>query len=398
MDVRNALVFDSTLTNIDTARVLIEAALNGGKFVQIAYVHRPVELAMKFAIERATRKGMFVAPARLGEDHWKAQNTLLALASEYATEPAVTFVLFDNRARKEDIARIKEGIDFFNHPANHSERYEDREATIQRAIKADGGEIARRMDARNVAARQGGRGAGDGRDSGPHAQANPHWAKRPLIGAHTDGPPIPPAPLARLHHLRQQFERAEGERNLCLADYIAPRSSGRLDYIGGFTVTAGDGVEKLAAGFKRAGDDYHAIMTQALGDRIAEALAEKFHKHARDLCGYGRAENLTPEDLIRERYRGIRPAPGYPACPDHTEKQTLFRFLDTTAATGVRLTESCAMTPGSSVSGWYFNHPAAKYFGVGKLARDQVEDYAKRKQMPLPDAERWLGPWLDYAP
>ncbi len=206
------------------------------------------------------------------------------------------------------------------------------------------------------------------------------------------------AVLARLHHLRQQFERPAGEPNLCLADYIAPRTGGRLDYVGGFTVTAGDGVETLAAEFKRAGDDYNAIMTQALGDRIAEALAEKFHKLARDLCGYGRAENLGPEDLIRERYRGIRPAPGYPACPDHTEKQTLFRLLGTTAATGVRLTESCAMTPASSVSGWYFSHPAAKYFGVGKLARDQVEDYARRKQIPLAEAERWLGPWLDYEP
>jgi 5-methyltetrahydrofolate--homocysteine methyltransferase len=221
-----------------------------------------------------------------------------------------------------------------------------------------------------------------------------------LIGGNPSGADAAAAGavLARLHHLRQQFERPEGERNLCLADYIAPRSSGRLDYIGGFTVTAGDGVEKLAAGFKRAGDDYNAIMTQALGDRIAEALAEKFHKHARDLCGYGRTENPGNEELIRERYRGIRPAPGYPACPDHTEKQTLFRLLDTTAATGVRLTESCAMTPGSSVSGWYFNHPAAKYFGVGKLGRDQVEDYAKRKQIPLTEAERWLGPWLDYEP
>ncbi|WP_052362377.1 methionine synthase [Geminisphaera colitermitum] len=210
-------------------------------------------------------------------------------------------------------------------------------------------------------------------------------------------------PLVRFHQLRQQFSKNTGEHNLCLTDYIAPKDpaqnpSCRIDYIGGFTVTAGDGVEKLAAEFKRAGDDYNAIMTQALGDRIAEALAEKFHKHARDLCGYGRTENLTPEDLIRERYRGIRPAPGYPACPDHTEKPILFRLLDTTAATGVSLTESCAMTPASSVSGWYFNHPQSKYFGVGKLARDQVEDYARRKQMPLAEAERWLGPYLDYDP
>jgi methanogenic corrinoid protein MtbC1 len=399
VDVRNALVFDSTLTNIENARMLIDAATKGGKFVQIAYVHRPVELAMKFAIERATLKGMFVAPARLGEDHWKAQNALLALADEYAANPAVEFIVFDNRARKEDIARLAAGVDFFKNPANLRDYYASREAAIQRAIEADGGEIARRMDARNAATRQGVGGADTGGDRGPHAQANPHWAKRPLIGAHPSNADAAAAPvLARLHHLRQQFERPAGEHNLCLADYIAPRASGRLDYIGGFTVTAGDGVEKLAAGFKRAGDDYHAIMTQALGDRIAEALAEKFHKHARDLCGYGHAENLTPEDLIRERHRGIRPAPGYPACPDHTEKQTLFRLLDTAAATGVRLTESCAMTPASSVSGWYFNHPAAKYFGVGKLARDQIEDYAKRKHMPLADAERWLGPWLDYEP
>ncbi|AWI08654.1 methionine synthase [Ereboglobus luteus] len=203
-------------------------------------------------------------------------------------------------------------------------------------------------------------------------------------------------PLARLHHLRQQMEKPAGQHNHCLADYIAPRESDRTDYIGGFVVTAGDGVEKLAAEYKRAGDDYRAIMTQALGDRIAEALAEKMHKHARDLCGFGKTENLTPEDLIREKYRGIRPTPGYPACPDHTEKQTLFRLLNATEATGVSLTESCAMTPGSSVSGWYFNHPDSKYFGVGKLGRDQVEDYARRKTMPQAEAEKWLGPWLDY--
>ncbi len=206
----------------------------------------------------------------------------------------------------------------------------------------------------------------------------------------------PARPVARLHHLRQQMQKPADQRNHSLADYIAPRDSGRLDYIGGFVVTAGDGVEKLAAHYKRIGDDYHAIMAQALGDRIAEALAEKMHKHARDFCGYGKTENLTPEDLIHEKYRGIRPAPGYPACPDHTEKQTLFRLLDATAATGVTLTESCAMTPGSSVSGWYFNHPDSKYFGVGKLGRDQVGEYAKRKAIPLAEAEKWLGPWLDY--
>jgi 5-methyltetrahydrofolate--homocysteine methyltransferase len=204
--------------------------------------------------------------------------------------------------------------------------------------------------------------------------------------------------LARLHHLRQQHEKPAGQHNHSLADYIAPRESHRPDYIGGFVVTAGDGVEKLAAAYKRSGDDYHAIMTQALGDRIAEALAEKMHKHARDHCGYGRAETLTPEAMLHERHRGIRPAPGYPACPDHTEKQTLFRLLDATNTTDVALTETCAMTPASSVSGWYFNHPDAKYFGIGKLARDQVEDYARRKAQPLAETEKWLAPWLDYDP
>jgi 5-methyltetrahydrofolate--homocysteine methyltransferase len=139
-------------------------------------------------------------------------------------------------------------------------------------------------------------------------------------------------------------------------------------------------------------------MVQALGDRLAEAMAEMFHKRSREACGFGRDENLGYQDLIRERYRGVRPAPGYPACPDHTEKTTLFELLGAEAATGIRLTESCAMHPGSSVSGWYFNHPEAKYFAVGKLGRDQVEDYARRKGWPVAQAEKWLGPYLDYEP
>ncbi|MDR2673665.1 MAG: dihydropteroate synthase, partial [Opitutaceae bacterium] len=315
VDIRNALVFDSTLTNIENARALIKAALNGGKFVQIAYVHRPVELAMKFAIERATLKGMFVAPARLGEDHWKAQSVLLSLADEYAANPAVEFIVFDNRARKEDIVRLAAGVDFFKIPANLHEHYASRETTIQRAVEADGGEIARRMDARNAATRQGMGGADAGGDRGPHAQANPHREKRPLIG---ENPPCAdaaaaPAPPVRLHHLRQQFERPEGGHNLCLADYIAPRASGRIDYIGGFTVTAGDGVEKLAAEFKRAGDDYNAIMTQALGDRIAEALAEKFHRHARALCGGARAPLPSPAATSATGPAATSPTPTGPA-------------------------------------------------------------------------------------
>ena len=200
------------------------------------------------------------------------------------------------------------------------------------------------------------------------------------------------------HTLRQQLEKPADQANHALADFIAPKESGRLDYIGGFAVTAGHGVEEFAAGFRAAHDDYSAIMAQALGDRLAEAMAEKFHKHAREACGYGRTENLSQEELIREKYRGIRPAPGYPACPDHREKPVLFELLGAGAATGISLTESCAMTPASSVSGWYFNHPDSKYFGVGKLGRDQVDDYARRKGWPVAEAEKWLGPYLDYDP
>jgi len=200
------------------------------------------------------------------------------------------------------------------------------------------------------------------------------------------------------HTLRQQLEKPADQFNHALSDFIAPKESGRLDYIGGFAVTAGHGVEEFAAGFRAAHDDYSAIMAQALGDRLAEAMAEKFHKHAREACGYGRIENLSHEDLIREKYRGIRPAPGYPACPDHREKPILFDLLGAQAATSISLTESCAMTPASSVSGWYFNHPDSKYFGVGKLGRDQIDDYARRKGWPVSEAEKWLGPYLDYDP
>jgi 5-methyltetrahydrofolate--homocysteine methyltransferase len=204
--------------------------------------------------------------------------------------------------------------------------------------------------------------------------------------------------LGQFHCLRQQLEKPANQFNHCLADFIAPRDSGRIDYVGGFAVTAGHGVEQLAMEFKRAHDDYSAIMAQALGDRLAEALAELMHKRARDFCGYGRAENLTMQEIIREKYRGIRPAPGYPACPDHTEKPTLFALLDATAVTGITLTESCAMHPASSVSGLYFNHPDSKYFAVGKVGRDQVEEYAARKGISIAEVERWLGPYLDYNP
>jgi 5-methyltetrahydrofolate--homocysteine methyltransferase len=204
--------------------------------------------------------------------------------------------------------------------------------------------------------------------------------------------------ISRFHTLRQQLEKPADQFNHALADYIAPRDGGRNDYIGGFAVTAGHGVEAFAAEFRARHDDYSAIMAQALGDRLAEGLAELMHKRARDFCGFGRRETLSIAEMIREKYRGIRPAPGYPACPDHTEKFILFDLLGAAPATGITLTESCAMHPASSVSGWYFNHPQAKYFGVGKIGRDQVADYAARKGWAVAEAEKWLGPYLDYEP
>ena len=204
--------------------------------------------------------------------------------------------------------------------------------------------------------------------------------------------------LTTFHCLRQQQEKPAGQFNHSLADFIAPKATGRLDYLGGFAVTAGHGADPFAAQFRARHDDYSAIMAQALADRLAEALAELMHKKARDFCGFGRAENLTMEETIREKYRGIRPAPGYPACPDHTEKRPLFDVLGAEAAAGITLTESFAMHPASSVSGLYFNHPDSKYFAVGKLGRDQIEDYAPRKGLTVAEAERWLAPYLGYEP
>jgi 5-methyltetrahydrofolate--homocysteine methyltransferase len=170
------------------------------------------------------------------------------------------------------------------------------------------------------------------------------------------------------------------------------------DYIGAFAVTAGIGLDELVRKFKADHDDYNAIMAEALADRLAEAFAEFLHKRVRIEWGYGKAENLTAEDLIAEKYRGIRPAAGYPACPDHTEKRILWELLDVERKTGIKLTESCAMWPGSSVSGLYFSHPESKYFAVGKLGRDQIRDYHLRKNWSLQDTERWLGPYLNYNP
>jgi 5-methyltetrahydrofolate--homocysteine methyltransferase len=204
--------------------------------------------------------------------------------------------------------------------------------------------------------------------------------------------------LTTIHTLRQQSEKPEGQPNLALADYVAPKESGRQDFIGAFAVTAGIGLDDLCRQFDKDHDDYNSIMAKSLADRFAEAFAEYLHKRVRTEWGYGKEENLTCEDLIREKYRGIRPAPGYPACPDHTEKQLLFELLQVEKNAGITLTESFAMLPAAAVSGFYFAHPEAKYFAVGKIGKDQVEDYARRKNLPLATIERWLAPNLNYDP
>jgi 5-methyltetrahydrofolate--homocysteine methyltransferase len=205
--------------------------------------------------------------------------------------------------------------------------------------------------------------------------------------------------IATFHTLRQQLQKREGRFNAALSDFIAPDTSGVPDYIGAFVVTAGIGEDAVADRFKNANDDYSSILCKALADRLAEAFAERMHARVRrEFWGYAPDEALTPEDLILEKYRGIRPAPGYPAQPDHTEKGTLFALLDAEKNAGVKLTESYAMWPGSSVSGLYFSHPESFYFGVGKIERDQVEDYAARKGWSVAEAERWLAPVLNYIP
>jgi 5-methyltetrahydrofolate--homocysteine methyltransferase len=203
--------------------------------------------------------------------------------------------------------------------------------------------------------------------------------------------------LAVIHTLRQQMIKPPGRPNRALADYVAPRESGVADYVGAFAVTAGIGVDRLVAEFEAAHDDYNAILAKALSDRLAEAFAERLHERVRrEYWGYAPGESLENADLIREKYQGIRPAPGYPACPDHTEKQTLFELLRAESNAGITLTESCAMLPGASVSGYYFWRPEAQYFGVGKIERDQVEDYARRKGQDVATVERWLAPNLHY--
>jgi 5-methyltetrahydrofolate--homocysteine methyltransferase len=204
--------------------------------------------------------------------------------------------------------------------------------------------------------------------------------------------------LERFHFLRQQANREGNEPCRSLADFIAPKETGLADTLGAFAVTSGIGLQALCDNYRARQDDYNAIMAEALADRLAEAFAECLHKRVRDEWGYGCAEAFTPAELIQEKYRGIRPAPGYPASPDHTEKATLWRLLDVEANTGMKITESFAMWPGSSVSGIYFAHPESRYFSLGKIGRDQVEDYAQRKGMTVAEVERWLGQNLNYEP
>jgi 5-methyltetrahydrofolate--homocysteine methyltransferase len=209
----------------------------------------------------------------------------------------------------------------------------------------------------------------------------------------------------KFHFLRQQLVKEDGTPSWCLADFVAPKHSTLNiqhstpnDHLGAFAVTSGHGLQELVEKFKKDHDDYNAIMAEALADRLAEAFAEYLHRRVRHEWGYGKSEHLTPEELIDEKYRGIRPAAGYPACPDHTEKAILWELLDVERHTGIRLTENFAMWPGSSVSGLYLAHPESKYFAVGKLGRDQVLDYHLRKRITLQEVERWLGPWLNYDP
>ena len=203
--------------------------------------------------------------------------------------------------------------------------------------------------------------------------------------------------IGRIHTLRQQHLKSGGKPNLALADFVAPAASGVLDYVGAFAVTTGIGLDQLVADFERDHDDYRSIMAKALADRLAEAFAERMHARVRrEFWGYARDEKLANEDVIKEKYQGLRPAPGYPACPDHTEKGFLFSLLDASRLAGIDLTENYAMTPTAAVSGYYFWRPEAQYFGVGKVDRDQVADYAARKGWSMPEAERWLAPNLGY--
>jgi len=205
--------------------------------------------------------------------------------------------------------------------------------------------------------------------------------------------------LTTLHHLRQQNQKPPGRPNRCLADFVAPKTTGINDYVGAFAVTAGIGIDEHVKRFEADNDDYSSIMLKALADRLAEAFAELMHERVRkEYWGYAADERLSTDDLVKETYKGIRPAPGYPACHDHTEKALMWALIDPLKNAGIEITESFAMWPAAAVSGWYFSHPESSYFGLGKINRDQVEDYAARKGMTMTEAERWMSPNLGYDP
>jgi 5-methyltetrahydrofolate--homocysteine methyltransferase len=205
--------------------------------------------------------------------------------------------------------------------------------------------------------------------------------------------------LMTIHNLRQQTEKIAGKPHMCLSDFVAPKESGKQDYLGAFAVTAGHGCDELVAEYEADHDDYNSIMVKALADRFAEALAEMMHDKVRkELWAYAADEQLSNDDLIAEKYKGIRPAPGYPACPEHTEKGLIWELLDVEKNTGMTITDAYAMLPTAAVSGFYYSHPKSQYFGVAKISEDQVESYAKRKGMEMKEAERWLAPNLGYEP
>jgi 5-methyltetrahydrofolate--homocysteine methyltransferase len=295
------------------------------------------------------------------------------------------FAVWEMRGRFPDILEDPK----IGETARHT--YNDARAMLQRIV----GE--KWLKARGVVGLWPANSVGDDIEIYDVARANPraHSMTRPYRGDEKRG-----RVLATVHTLRQQMAREEGGRaNLALADFVAPKDSGKLDWFGGFVVTAGIGTEEAAKKFEAAHDDYSAIMVKALADRLAEAFAERLHERVRkEIWGYAPGENLANAQLIAEEYRGIRPAPGYPACPDHTEKGTLFRLLDAEKNAGVSLTDAFAMWPAAAVSGYYLAHPEARYFGVGRVGRDQVEDYARRKGLSVAETERWLAPNLGYDP
>jgi 5-methyltetrahydrofolate--homocysteine methyltransferase len=399
------LIGGATTSRVHTA-VKIDPNYRGGPVVHVNDASRAVGVAS--ALLAPERREAYAAEvraeyARISAAHFRAQAdkkrlTLAnaranALQIDFAGNPPRKPTFFGTRTfRDYDLAELADYIDWT--PFFQTWELTGRFPAILDDPKV--GEVARSLydDARNMLDRI----------------VNEKWFKaQATIGfwpANAVGDDIAvyadearQAEIATFHTLRQQLEKREGRRNTALSDFIAPRASGVPDYIGAFVVTAGIGEDIIADRFKHANDDYSSILCKALADRLAEAFAERMHARVRrEFWGYAPGEALSPDQLILEQYAGIRPAPGYPAQPDHTEKATLFHLLDAENNAGVKLTESFAMWPGSSVSGLYFSNADSYYFGVGKIERDQVEDYAARKNMTVAEIERWLAPVLNYIP